>query len=120
MWTVRLQNQKRIMFYTQFKPKKVQGESFTLPSCTVPDQSLTIPQIIARFVRTGSMPVSVHSDIGDNEAFEPEFEPLDLQPSEAIASLKPSKTAVDEPKDSEGSPVSPAAEKPVESPKNGE
>lgn len=106
-------------FYTQFDPKPQEAESFVLPSVTVPDESMTIPQIIARFVRSGSMPVSVHSDIGDNEAFDPDFDPLDFQPTEMVESLRPKK-----PKD-EGSPSPgtsvPATEKePEKSPENGE
>lgn len=78
-------------FYTQYDPKPRKNEVFGLPSETIPDQSLTIQEIIARFVRTGSMPCAVHSDIGDNEAFEPEFDPLDVQPAETVSALYPSK-----------------------------
>lgn len=76
-------------FYTNWSPKKTLGEMNNKPSETVPDQSMTIQEIIARFVRSGSMPVAMHSDIGDNEAFEPEFEPLDEQPTEIVSRLRP-------------------------------
>lgn len=93
-------------FYTTFSPKKPAGLTTTLPSETVPDQSMTIQEIIARFVRSGSMPVSIHSDIGDNEAFDPEFDPLDQQPAEIISQLKP-----EEPKAPEAAPQEPKDDK---------
>lgn len=107
------------MFYTNYKTKKYHGEVFPLPSCTVPDESMTIPEIIARFVRSGSMPVSVHSDIGDNEAFEPGFDPLDFQPKEVVDSLRPQKPANKE-SASEGGSISSEGGKPQNEPKNGE
>lgn len=106
-------------FYTQFDPKPREVELFTLPSVTVPDESMTIPEIIARFVRSGSMPVSVHSDIGDNEAFDPEFDPLDYQPAEIVQSLRPSK-AQDEGTPSSGTSLPAEDKKPEKSPENGE
>lgn len=54
------------------------GQFFTLPSCTVPDQSMTIPEIIARFTRTGQLPASFKmNDQGGNIAADPEADPLD-------------------------------------------
>lgn len=54
------------------------GQVFTEPSCTVPDQSLTIPEIIARFTRSGVVPASIKmSDKGGNVAADPESDPLD-------------------------------------------
>lgn len=52
--------------------------TFTQPSCTVPDQSLTIPEIIARYTRSGLVPQSfAKRDEGGNVAMEPDFDPLD-------------------------------------------
>lgn len=57
------------------------AESNDLPSCTVPDQSMTVQEIIARFTRTGVIPVRDYSDEGGNSApDDPEFEPLDFDP----------------------------------------
>lgn len=82
-------------FYTNYDQKPVVPEIFEEPSVTVPDESMSIPEIIARFVRFGTAPVAIHSDIGDNEAFEPGFDPLDYQPQEIVDSIKPKK--VEEP-----------------------
>lgn len=52
-----------------------------LPSCTIPDQSMTISEIIARFTRSGIMPVKDYSDQGGNAApDDPDFDPLDFDP----------------------------------------
>lgn len=57
------------------------AESNDLPSCTVPDQSMTVQEIIARFTRTGVIPVRDYSDEGGNSApDDPEFEPMDFDP----------------------------------------
>lgn len=54
------------------------GQVFTEPSQTVPDQSLTIPQIIARFTRSGMVPASIKmADQGGNVAADPDSDPLD-------------------------------------------
>lgn len=54
------------------------GQVFTEPSKTVPDQSLTIPEIIARFTRSGYVPATIRmNDIGGNVAAEPDSDPLD-------------------------------------------
>ena len=54
------------------------GQVFTRPSQTVPDQSLTIPEIIARFTRTGMVPGTISMrDKGGNVAADPESDPLD-------------------------------------------
>lgn len=106
-------------YYTQFDPKPIEAESFTLPSVTVPDESMTIPEIIARFVRSGTVPVSVHTDIGDNEAFDPDFDPLDFQPKEIIESLRPSK-AQDEGSPLSGTSLPPEDKKSEESPEKGD
>lgn len=75
---------KRI-FYHQFSenyPSHALKNS--LPSETIPDQAMTIPEIIARFTRTGMLPQSfLKEDEGNQEAgFDPEFDPLDHNPSE--------------------------------------
>lgn len=52
--------------------------SFKEPDCTIPDQSMTIQEIIAKFTRTGLVPQSfVHRDEGGNSAFPPDFDPMD-------------------------------------------
>lgn len=59
-------------------PHKNPGQVFTKPSCTVPDQSMTIPEIIAKYTRTGLVPQSfAKRDEGGNSAFDPGFDPLD-------------------------------------------
>lgn len=70
---------EEIVFYNQWtnRPKTVPQE-FKEPTCTVPDQSMTIQEIIAKFTRTGLVPQSyVRRDQGGNTAFEPDFDPLD-------------------------------------------
>lgn len=58
-------------------PSKV-PQIFTLPTLTVPDQSMTIAEIIAKYTRTGLVPQSfARKDEGGNTAFEPGFDPLD-------------------------------------------
>lgn len=75
-------------------PKGPKTQTFTLPSETVPEQGLTVQEIIARFVRTGVMPVATHSDEGGNDAFEPGLDPLDLQPDQVKAMMnKPEESA---------------------------
>ena len=52
-----------------------------LPTCTIPDQSMTVSEIIARFTRSGVIPVKDYSDQGGNEApDDPEFDPMDFDP----------------------------------------
>lgn len=68
-----------IEFFNQWqnRPEMV-AQEFKEPTCTVPDQSMTIQEIIAKFTRTGLVPQSfVHKDDGGNEAFPPDFDPLD-------------------------------------------
>lgn len=73
--------------YTTIKPRFASqwlendlsdGQVFTEPSKTVPDQSLTIPEIIARFTRSGYVPATIRmNDHGGNVAAEPDADPLD-------------------------------------------
>ena len=50
----------------------------TEPTCTIPDQSMTIQEIIAKFTRTGLVPQSyLRQDEGGNVASEPGSDPLD-------------------------------------------
>lgn len=55
------------------------AQKFVKPSCTIPDQSMTIAEIIAKYTRTGLVPGSVvsHADDGGNIASDPGFDPLD-------------------------------------------
>lgn len=67
-------------FSSQWRPNKarLRGQYFELPTCTVPDQSMTIQEIIAKFTRTGLVPQSyAKRDQGGNAAFGPDFDPLD-------------------------------------------
>lgn len=68
-----------IVFFNQWtKRPSWPAQEFHKPTCTVPDQSMTIQEIIAKFTRTGLVPQSfVHRDQGGNAAFEPDFDPLD-------------------------------------------
>lgn len=67
-----------------------------LPTCTIPDQSMTISEIIARFTRSGIMPVQDYSDNGGNEAPEdPEFDPMDFDPDYWKNEAKRLKAALD-------------------------
>ena len=66
------------------------AQEFKLPTCTVPDQYMTIAEIIARFTRAGIVPKGtspldagriINSTIRqqpDGQAtFDPDFDPLD-------------------------------------------
>ena len=66
-------------FFDQWnKRPETEKQAVSLPSCTVPDQTMTIQEIIAKFTRTGLVPQSfVRKDEGGNDAFEPGFDPLD-------------------------------------------
>lgn len=67
------------VFFNQWTNRpKVIGQVFTEPTCTIPDQTMTIQEIIARFTRTGLVPQSyAKRDQGGNEAEDPGFDPLD-------------------------------------------
>lgn len=66
-------------FYNQWENKPPQVfEENNEPSCTIPDQTMTIQEIIAKFTRTGLVPQSfLRRDDGGNEANEPGYDPLD-------------------------------------------
>lgn len=86
------QTKFEMKFNTHYDYTIPPGELFPSPSVTVPDQSMTIQEIIARYTRTGSLPVaSFPQDSGGNEAFDTGFEPLDYQPDEIVQALKPKK-----------------------------
>lgn len=107
------------MFHTHYTPIIAKGENNFSPSVTVPDQSMTIQEIIARYTRTGTLPVpSFPSDTGGNEAFEPGFDPLDYQPDQIVQSLALPK-AKDETKPAEGVPDKPDTETAGKTPENG-
>lgn len=75
-------------FHTQWDEyHPTEGQVFVDPSLTIPDQSMTIPEIIARFTRTGQLPGSVKmTDKGGNIAADPESDPLDdYFPAQAAA-----------------------------------
>lgn len=66
-------------FYTQYTEERPKWRlATTLPSCTVPDQSLTISEIIAKYTRHGLVPNSItKADQGGNVALEPGLDPMD-------------------------------------------
>lgn len=66
-------------FFNQWsnRPPKAPQE-FKEPTCTVPNQSMTVQQIIAKYSRTGLVPQSfTKKDYGGNVATDPGFDPLD-------------------------------------------
>lgn len=82
------------------------GQEFKEPSQTVPDQSMTIPEIIAKFTRTGMVPGTISMrDHGGNIAADPESDPLDdysaVQAAAAAAKAAGSSQA---PQESAGEP----------------
>lgn len=66
-------------FYNQWSNRPPHApQTFSEPTCTVPHQSMTVQQIIAKYSRTGLVPQSfTHRDEGGNAATEPGFDPLD-------------------------------------------
>lgn len=70
---------KKPRFRSQWNgPHDNPGQVFVKPTCTVPDQSMSIPEIIAKYTRTGLVPQSfAKRDEGGNTAFDPGFDPLD-------------------------------------------
>lgn len=82
---------KPIEFFNQWtkRPERVPQE-FSEPTCTVPNQSMTVAQIIAKYSRMGIIPAVKdtlqagrflqrlgQSWDGDNQATDPDFDPLD-------------------------------------------
>ena len=80
-----------IQFFNQWtkRPQRTPQE-FSEPTCTVPNQSLSVAQIIAKYSRMGIIPAVkdtfqggrflqrlVKSWDGDNQATDPDFDPLD-------------------------------------------
>lgn len=104
-------------FFTMWDPKPANPESFVLPSETIPDQSMTIPEIIARFVRSGVMPVKGHPDEGGNAPLE-DVDPLDLQPDAAAQAFEDAKADFDKLNKPEPAPdPEPDPESPADSPR---
>lgn len=80
-----------ISIFNQWSKRPVrEKQEFTLPTCTVPDQSLTVPEIIARFTRAGVVPQGITALEagriilarhgvwpGDQSAMSPDFDPMD-------------------------------------------
>lgn len=66
-------------FYNQWTNRPSHApQTFTEPTCTVPNQSMTVQQIIAKYSRTGLVPQSfTKRDQGGNIATDPGFDPLD-------------------------------------------
>lgn len=80
-----------IEFFNQWtkRPQRTPQE-FSEPTCTVPNQSMTVAQIIAKYSRMGIIPAVKdtlqggrflqrlgQSWDGDNQATDPDFDPLD-------------------------------------------
>ena len=66
-------------FYTQWSNRPPHApQEFKEPTCTVPNQSMTVQEIIAKYSRTGLVPQSfAKKDQGGNIATDPDFDPLD-------------------------------------------
>lgn len=66
-------------FYNQWSNRPPHApQEFTEPTCTVPNQSMTVQQIIAKYSRTGLVPqVFLKTDNGGNVATEPGFDVMD-------------------------------------------
>lgn len=67
-------------FLTQWNAEKRPSWALvtTEPTCTIPDQSMTIQEIIQKFTRTGLVPQSyLRRDEGGNVAADPDSDPLD-------------------------------------------
>jgi len=79
-------------FYTQWSNRPPHApQEFKEPTCTVPNQSMTVQEIIAKYSRTGLVPQSfAKKDEGGNIATDPDFDPLDsgLEMLEAAAQEK--------------------------------
>lgn len=66
-------------FFNQWSKRPPHApQEFKEPTCTVPNQSMTVQQIIAKYSRTGLVPQSfTKKDNGGNFATDPDFDPLD-------------------------------------------
>lgn len=86
---------------------------FHKPTCTVPDQSMTIQEIIAKYTRTGLVPATaLRKDEGGQAAFDPDFDPLD-NGQEFMEAAKPADGSGEDPSadpSPEPSPSAPAGE----------
>lgn len=77
--TPNLNDMSEIRFYGQWTEKGPSwAQEFLKPSLTIPDQSMTIAEIIAKYTRTGLVPSSyLNTDQGGNEASEIGVDPMD-------------------------------------------
>lgn len=66
-------------FYNQWSNRPPHApQEFTEPTCTVPNQAMSVQEIIAKYSRTGLVPQSyLKKDSGGNVATDPDFDPLD-------------------------------------------
>ena len=66
-------------FYNQWSNRPPHApQEFKEPTCTVPNQSMSVQEIIAKYSRTGLVPQSfAKKDQGGNVATDPDFDPLD-------------------------------------------
>lgn len=72
-------NSNNMEFFNQWSNRPDHApQAFSEPTCTVPNQSMTVQEIIAKYSRTGLVPQSyLKKDTGGNAATDPEFDPLD-------------------------------------------
>lgn len=70
---------ENVQFFNQWQNRPSTPRlTTTQPTKTIPDQSMTIQEIIKKFTRTGLVPQSyTKKDQGGNEAFHPDFDPMD-------------------------------------------
>lgn len=99
----------RLRFASQWAEyEPTEGQTFVEPSCTIPDQSMTIPEIIAKFTRTGMVPGTISMrDNGGNVAADPESDPLDDYTA-VQAAVAAAKAAQKAPAPADPEPDSPA------------
>lgn len=66
-------------FYDQWSNRPPHSpQEFKEPTCTVPNQAMSVQEIIAKYSRTGLVPQSfAKKDSGGNIATDPDFDPLD-------------------------------------------
>lgn len=83
-----------MIFRTQFSESVLKGskEAFTKPSLTEPDNSMSIPEIIARYTRGQGIPVNQHQWTSGQAA--PEAgDPMQDGSMDAVLGVQPSSPA---------------------------
>lgn len=104
-------------FYNQWSNRPtVAAQEFKLPTCTVPDQYMTIAQIIARFTRAGVVPKGATAQQAGRiisqaypqqpdgqAAYDPDFDPLD-QYTDEMEAVKAARGSEQAPQESGSEP----------------